>query len=36
MINLLAGEAVEEELSDVIIRLDDAGRVLDELNTKLR
>lgn len=31
MIDLLAGEAVEEELSDVVIRVDDAERVLDEL-----
>jgi len=30
MIDLLAGEAVEEELSDVIMRADDAGRALDE------
>ena len=31
MIDILAGEAVEEELSDVIIRSDDAERALDEL-----
>ncbi len=31
MIDLLAGEAVEEELSDVITRVGDAERVLDEL-----
>ena len=31
MIDLLAGEAVEEELSDVIMRADDAERALDEL-----
>lgn len=30
-IDLLAGEAVEEELSDIIMRVDDAKRVLDEL-----
>ena len=30
-IELLAGEAVEEELSDIIMRVDDAKRVLDEL-----
>ena len=35
MINLLAGEAVEEELSDVIIRLDDAEHVLDELKFEI-
>ena len=35
MIDLLAGEAVEEELSDVIIRVDDAERVLDELNFEI-
>ena len=35
MINLLAGEAVEEELSDVIIRLSDAERVLDGLNFEI-
>ena len=35
MINLLAGEAVEEELSDVIIRVDDAERILDELKFEI-
>ena len=35
MINLLAGKAVEEELSDVIIRVDDAERVLDELKFEI-
>ena len=35
MINLLAGEAVEEELSDVIMRLDDAERVLDKIKFEI-
>ena len=35
MIDLLAGEAVEEELSDVIMRVGDAERVLDELNFEI-
>ena len=35
MIDLLAGEAVEEELSDVIVRAGDAERVLDELKFEI-
>ena len=30
-VDILAGEAVEEELSDIIMRVDDAKRILDEL-----
>ena len=30
-VDILAGEAVEEELSDIIMRADDAMRILDEL-----
>ena len=35
MIDLLTGEAVEEELSDVIMRVGDAERVLDELKFEI-
>ena len=35
MIDLLAGEAVEEELSDVIMRVGDAERVLNELKFEI-
>ena len=34
-VDLLAGDAVEEELSDVIVRLDDAERVLAEINFEI-
>ena len=34
-IDMRAGEAVEEELSDVVVRLDDAERALDELQFEI-
>ena len=34
-VDLLAGEAIEEELSDVIVRSDDAERVLAEINFEI-
>ena len=35
MIDLLAGDGVEEELSDVIMRVDDAEHVIDELKFEI-